>query len=224
MGQRPERIAIVVPCSRPHLLPRVMAMAEWQTNQDHLLIPIEGDARPGIARNAGMAEARRLGFQLVSFWDDDDFYGPGFLEEQLANWRPGRVVGKTFGFVAFNLGVVYFTLPKGGPSNHLLIGGSIMGSLDELPDWTDLPIAEDGRFTADCRRRGLETYVLSGRHFVYSRLGSNMEHTYKAKDALVWLTAGDQGIPTNMTPEAAMVADVPTGQGILHKAWLETLR
>lgn len=211
-------IGIVVPSKRHQLLHRIRRMAYAQ-GPENMLIPVTGDGPPGVIRNKGVAIAKSLGIKLVSFWDDDDFYGPGMLQEQLANWRPGRVVGKGFGFVAFNGGVVYFPCRKNCVTNHLLIGGSIFGSVDEMPDWTDMPVGEDGRFSADCRERGLETYVLSGRHFVYSRLGEPDDHTYKASNGLVWYNAGDKGIPTKLTTSEAMVAETPSGVGIGHKEW-----
>lgn len=215
-----EKIAIVVPTCRPHLLRRVESMALAQSHREYCLIPVSGDGPPGVLRNRGMALAKSRNIRFVSFWDDDDFYGPGMLKEQLANWEPGRIVGKTFGFVAFNEGVVYFPLPKNTPTQHLLIGGSIFGDVGEMPDWTDMPVGEDGKFAADCRAKGLETYTLSGKHFVYSRLGAPRDHTFKASDGLVWYSAGDKGVPTLLTPNEAMTAETPSGFGVLHKEWL----
>lgn len=214
-------IGVVIPSKRPHLLHRAGRMLEQQTTEG-MLIPISGDGPPGVLRNKGVKVAKQLGLKLVAFWDDDDFYGPRYLEEQLAAWQPGRVVGKTFGFVAFNGGVVYFPLPKSCPTWTLLIGGSIFGAVDEMPEFTDMQVAEDGKFSADCRKKGLQTYLTSGRNFVYSRLGDKREdHTYKASDALVWLNAGGLGVPTELTPEQAMAADVPSGEAMGHKRWEE---
>jgi len=215
---RSEPIGIIVPSSRPWMQARIAEMAKAQTREYELIFVTE-PGPPGVARNSGMRIARELGIKLVSFWDDDDFYGPGMLQEQLANWRPGRVVGKTFGFVAFNQGVVYFPVPKNQATQHLLIGGTIFGHVDEMPDWTDMPVGEDGAFSVDCRAKGLETYVLSGKHFVYSRLGEPRDHTYKASSGLVWHNAGGSGVPTKLSPTQATVAETPSGIGIRHKEW-----
>lgn len=215
-------IGIVVPTKRPHLLQRIRDMARAQ-GPKNTLIPITGDGPPGVLRNQGVHVARQMfGIRLVAFWDDDDFYGPDYLDEQLAAWQPGRVVGKTFGFVAFNKGVAYFPTPKNFATRHLLIGGTILGHVDQMPDFKDMPVGEDGQFASDCRKFGLETYVTSGRNFVYSRLGDKkLDHTFQAGDGLVWITAGGEGVPTSLTPEQAMAAEVPIGAGVTHKEWAD---
>lgn len=232
-----REVWVVVPFTRPHLaaqltdyflrqsLPNAKLLIVTGTDRhpsaDHVIRI--GEMRQGEARNVGMDYLRTVGAEVVSFWDDDDHYGPGYLEEQLEHIRPGRVVGKLFGFVEFNAGMAYFDARRLVPTTGLLIGGTIAGILREMPPWKDQRIGEDGAFSMDCRARRLETFLLSEQHWVYSRTGELRSHTFRASDKGIWSVAGGRGRACALTREQCILgsAPVPDGPRLKWKEWLE---
>jgi len=173
----------------------------------------------GEARNVGLEYLRSINAGAVSFWDDDDHYGPGYLEEQAELLRPGRLVGKMFGFVEFDDGVVYFPWRRNIATSSLLIGGSMAGIVRELPDWSSQRIGEDGAFAMACRARRMETWVSSAQHWVYSRTGPVASHTFRASEKGIWSVAGGRGVPMSLTVGECLSgsAPVPDGSGVRWK-------
>jgi hypothetical protein len=233
LGAMDPNLWVLVPFTRPHLAGQLLSYFLAQRLEGkRLLVVADRDGHPeadhvirvesmrqGDARNVGLQWLREQRVERVSFWDDDDHYGPGYLEEQAGALRPGRLVGKVFGFVEFDDGVVYFPARRGIATTSLLIGGTMAGYVRELPDWTSQRIGEDGAFAMACRARRMETWTLSAQHWVYSRTGPVNSHAFRASDKGIWSVAGGRGIPCPLSVEECLSgeATIPEGNGLRWK-------
>lgn len=239
-------IWVIVPFSRPHCFERLVENFSRQTHAKKRLLVVCAEkvdrqtramlsevadvslrdvgGPQGEARNIGMAQLLREESALVSFWDDDDHYGPFYLEEQAAAVSPGTIVGKGFGFTLFDEGMVYFEGPRNCETKALLIGGTIAGFVHDMPSWTKAMIGEDGAFSSDCRQLGLTTRLLSGRHWVYDRTGALEDHTFRAPPAKIWTVAGGRAVPCSMSVDEALGAEEPTGEAVRFQGWRRHLQ
>ena len=180
-----------------------------------------GAKRQGGARNVGMDWAldNHGPEAIVSFWDDDDFYGPRYLEEQMAHVEHGVIVGKTFGFTRFDRGIVYFPAQRNFFTRTMLIGGTIGGYLGDMPFWTDGAVGEDTEFSAHCRRLGKKTYVTSGMNWLYDRSGPYGSHAFRAGEQRIWMIAGGKAMPCGDSADVVCADMEPLGPAVRHKEW-----
>jgi hypothetical protein len=180
-----ELVTVVASVSRPGRIDFVLANFERQTQAAHLLLALNGAARdasvyagpwtllrceggtPARPRNAGLDWVKANSAGMVSFWDDDDYYGPGYLSEvaEALRGHPRRVVGKVIRFVEFDDGVWLFLRRQG----TAFLGGTMAGWASELPPIPDLPCHEDHEWCRLLERDGFELKALSGAHYIYNR-------------------------------------------------------
>lgn len=179
------RITVVVPFSRMENAGHVLAnFARQRHAEKRLLFVANGAARsllavpgafvcnseasPAHARNAGLAWAREHGGGAVSFWDDDDYYGAPYLSEVAAalDGHPERVAVKPLRYARWDDGLYYYLGPQDAPT----FGPLISGFAERLPDFP-LVHLEDASYKPVLDAAGLDVYLLSPRHHVYSRTG-----------------------------------------------------
>ena len=125
---------------------------------------------PARARNAGLAHVRGTDCPLVSFWDDDDCYRPGYLSEVVGaiGEHEGAVSGKFVRWVLFDDGL-YLLQGK----QDTFLGGTISGWARHLPDIPDMPRDEDRQWCLRLAAAGARMVPLSARHYIYDRRGSS---------------------------------------------------
>jgi hypothetical protein len=180
-------IGVVVPVTRPRRLPGIIGNFSAQTHEDRqLVLVLNGPARhvetpplpsqclalrveggtPARARNAGLDWLRVNGVELAAFWDDDDYYGPGYLAEAVALLRQerGRVCGKYVRFVRHDWAVHYMLSRQDG-----FLGGTICGWTQHLPDIPDLPLNEDREWCFAMRRTGISLISSGPLNYLYNR-------------------------------------------------------
>src|SRR3954464_755411 len=141
-----SKVGVVAAVSRPERVERIIELFAAQAWRDaELVLCLNGPASdvtpsagtalvceggtPARPRNAGLAYLRSRSIPLASFWDDDDYYGPGYLAELAAalHRRPGRVTGKGVRFVRFQDGLYYCLAPQ-----TEFLGGTISGWVGSL--------------------------------------------------------------------------------------------
>jgi glycosyltransferase involved in cell wall biosynthesis len=103
-------IGVIVPFSRPQMAENVCANLKRQRlPEPATLIVVENGLAIGswddvghvvqsergctYARTAGLHKARELGCEWFAFWDDDDYYSPGFIEFMWQHRELADVVG-----------------------------------------------------------------------------------------------------------------------------------
>lgn len=181
------KIAVVAAVSRPERVEHVCANFERQAHAAReLVLVLNGPAEhapapaqyhvvrteggtPARARNAGLAAARDIA-QLVSFWDDDDYYGASYLVQavtHLVSLGHRAVTGKRARYVRTDEGMRCLLGKQFG-----FLGGTISGWSRELPDIPDLPQGEDHAWCELLAAEGFTLLDLGGLHYIYNRTGS----------------------------------------------------
>jgi hypothetical protein len=124
----------------------------------------------------------------VARMDDDDFYGPNYLEDQMRafEYTEADIVGKWTRFIFLErlpaLGVIF------PGTEHVygtpLCGGTLLmrRELCDVVKFADLTRGEDIRFVIDCAQQGYATYATDRFNYVYVRHTDKSRHTYQPDD------------------------------------------
>lgn len=208
------RIWVVVPFSRPENKTNVLDNFARQSYGDKKLVIAENGG--GISTftddseydhillsPAHQSHAKNRAIEFLQkeypddYWacmDDDDYYGPEYLQEHADKAERGVILGKRNAWVQFDSGLVYFggSWKEGDPSDSFV--GGTMGSY--LSDAQEFPIrcAEEHGFCEAARNKELTTRLLSPLHFCYNRLGSPSDHAYQASEEKLWRHSGGKGV------------------------------
>ena len=208
-------VSIVVASRRPAFVTDIVGMMAAQTYRHlelllvlnlHTAADLPAEARAALASidarvvqapaaftlgeclNAGIAATRG---ELTAKVDDDDVYGPGYLEEAVEALLAGKgdVIGKTEQYVylaATRELMLWFPGASGndGQEGSNFSGGTLLfpRRLGLDPGFQPLRIYEDITFLDSCAARGLRLYATSRRHYVRRRL-EQAHHTWHAADA-----------------------------------------
>jgi glycosyltransferase involved in cell wall biosynthesis len=141
----------------------------------------------GRCLNAGVAASRGAVLAKV---DDDDLYGPSYLDEAVAALEAGRgdVVGKTEMYVYLARSRELLLWHPGASRLHQdhVAGGTLLfpRALGERPGFRDVNRSEDTLFLDDCQRLGRRVYATSRRRTKWRRLDGEGHHTWDATDEL----------------------------------------
>lgn len=209
-----ERAAVVCVSMRPHLLDRVAANVERQRvdvdvelvfvgcHPDFAGVDLDGRFRaiggatvlcPGPGTSLGAALNLALdatGERFVAKFDDDDWYGHGYLSDALRahGYAGAGVVGKhTYYADIAETGKRYLRFPGHEFSySGTLAGGTLVVDRERIGDlrFDDISLGEDRAFLAGCHRRGVSTFSADRFGFVQHR-GSGNTWTISTDDFLV---------------------------------------
>lgn len=208
MGSLPL-VSAVVATRRPAFLADAVAMVRAQTYPKVELVVVlhgtRGRELPAAARSALRAADRVLeapaadplgaclgrgiaassGAVLAKI-DDDDLYGPGYLEEAVAAHAAGQgdVIGKTEAYVYLQAErqLLLWRAGAGGRTQRYLLGSTLLfpRRLGERPGFRPLPLGVDLAFLDDCEALGCRFYATSRRHLVVRRMAAADHHTWRA--------------------------------------------
>ena len=136
---------------------------------------------------------------LVSKWDDDDWYEPQHLADLAwaLEFSGASLVGKAAEFVyleALDLTVRRFATGSERRSTTIA-GGTLMMTRDELVEvgWADVPRQVDRRLIDDLQLRSRSVYRTHGLGYILRRRSSHMAgHTWLAGDDYFLRQASDQ--------------------------------
>ena len=195
-------LTVIASVSRPERIANVCENFQRQREPARLVLVLNGAARdvrapwshqilrcdggtPARARNAGLEWAKANGPGIIAFWDDDDYYGPGYLTEIADALRdhPRRIVGKPVRYVEFDDGLWLFARKQ-----DVFLGGTMAGWAAELPFIPDLPCGEDHEWCRQLQRDGFEFAPTSGAHYLYNRKGDG--HAWRSTRAQMLYTYG----------------------------------
>ncbi|QOS78817.1 glycosyltransferase family 2 protein [Paenibacillus sp. JNUCC31] len=139
----------------------------------------------GQSLNAGITRAR---FSLIAKFDDDDYYSPFYLKEQVKELKRTQsdIVGKHSCLVY--LGASKTLLVRSPTEQNKYVefvqGGTLLFKKEILKKvrFTDRSVGEDVTFLRQCRKRGFKTYATSPYNYVYHRRQNKKSHTWRADD------------------------------------------
>jgi glycosyltransferase involved in cell wall biosynthesis len=201
---QPKEIYFVVPFSRPQFLQSVLDNFRRQTFKNKRLVIVENGpavgtckaqgvepdilltSSPGVAfaRNEGLAEARRRGGEYIAYTDDDDYYGPKYLEEIAQHAKPGRVVGKAAVYYQMTDGRMRF-FSHGGELRkvHFIQGPTMSAWVSDAADFDNTATCgEDSIWEGAMRNKGCEIFATSRFNALLRRYINPNHHTWYITD------------------------------------------
>jgi hypothetical protein len=129
------------------------------------------------ALNIGLKWLRAHGGGAWTGWDDDDYYGPGYLSE-VAERLPGHdLLGKRSIYVRRNDGRLWLVRRSGWPLGHSFSAWSDCCDFELVHRW-----GEDDRFLKRMFRAGAKLGEAGPEHFVWQRCGDLTAHIWPADD------------------------------------------
>nr|WP_221401220.1 glycosyltransferase family A protein [Paenibacillus phyllosphaerae] len=140
----------------------------------------------GQCLNAGI---QRTQYPLIAKFDDDDYYSPFYLNEQVEALirTKSDVVGKHACLVYLGASRrLIIRSPKEQRKRVIFVqGGTLLFRRHVLSKvrFTDRSVGEDTTFLWQCRKKGFRAYATSPYNYVYHRRGDKSSHTWRAKDA-----------------------------------------
>lgn len=200
-----KTIHVIVPFSRPEHYERTLENFRRQRFPGKILYLVENgaalgtaeregltgatvlasEAHPSSAKNVALEYIRRAGGGFFTTFDDDDWYGPGYLDELAGHAKSATVVGKLWHFVSFNEGVpgaepelILSNRIYANRTAHWLTGGTISGFAEEACLYPKTP-AEDVYYCKKMEDLGGTIRCLSLYHYLYRRNYAGARHTWQ---------------------------------------------
>jgi glycosyltransferase involved in cell wall biosynthesis len=192
-------VNVVVPFSRPENIPAVVANFQRQTYPHKSLIVVENGAglgkwpaglglviraplskSAGSAKNAAMNHLRQSGQRWMCVMDDDDYYSPGYLSEQVVHMPRYAIVGKNQHFLVDKNGFWLLNAHVHSCLYHWCSGGVQCLDLTRVGSFRTTPTEEDVYLCHDALHKGQQVYISSPYNYLWERRGA---HTYQ-EDAI----------------------------------------
>lgn len=200
-----QTIWCVVPSSKPQYLPTIFKNFSSQTYHNKKLVVVENGSSIGMCKKLGLQPDLLLESKphqswakneallhlkksnpddYWTTWDDDDYYGPAYLDELSKSLGKGDVVGKSNSFVKLTDDRLYWM--KAPPENSVLTnkfvihGPTITARIGDSLLFEHLPFGEDLKFVEQMRELGGTVYATSRYNWCYMRYTSG--HTWHISD------------------------------------------
>ncbi|MNI33050.1 Glycosyl transferase family 2 [compost metagenome] len=139
----------------------------------------------GQCLNCGITKTK---FPLIAKFDDDDYYSPFYLTEQVSALKRMKsdVVGKhaCLVYLEATKNLVIRSPKEKNKYLKFVQGGTILFRrrvLDKVR-FSNLSIGEDVTFLKHCLKKGYTTYATSPYNYVYVRRKNKKSHTWRASD------------------------------------------
>ena len=184
-GQTYPNLELVVAAHGEGFNPRVVEELIGSLDLPASAIAVAGHKPLGTVLNAALAKSSG---NLVTKFDDDDFYGPEHLWDLVLAYEYSRrcLVGKAAEYVhlAHSDRTIHRFRDRSERRSAGLAGGAMMISrrdLDRFLGWREIPAGVDRALIEDVKRTKREIYRTHGRGYMLVR--HNDGHTWPAKDA-----------------------------------------
>lgn len=237
---------MIVPFSRPEHWQRVAQNFERQRFPGKkLIVVVNGPAHgslasvraagvtflssgphQSLAKNTALAFIREQGGGFFATMDDDDWYGPSYLDEIAGYAKSYDVLGKQWHFVSLSEGS---TDPAEPPTlicsgdryasreTGWLTGGTLSGWAERALDFPVLSSGEDTRWCELMARRGARIFGLSPYHYLYRRNYAGARHTWlRSRQAFLASLRGQSAIEFPLSEAGDIDLDIVTGDKLTH--------
>jgi hypothetical protein len=158
-------------------LPRVDGVTYLQSKVEHY----------AAAKNVALAWLRENDNGPWTTFDDDDYYGPGYLTEfaHYLDSTDADAVGKTRSFVAFDDGIWRFNVDRTGQwaTDQTLNGGAIGARTADVVDF-ELRTDDDFGWCNAMRERGAKLWAAPPWGYLYDRRSTHT-HAWQARPVQV---------------------------------------
>ena len=128
-------------------------------------------------------------YKTIAKFDDDDYYGPKYLEEAVKAFKTtgAKVLGKGSTFVYFmNQKTLAVRTPTQENRYVNFVNGSTLIFKKDVFDkvkFENMNIAEDVKFCTNCLKNGYKIYSTSRFNHIYVRYPNKKNHTWKISDS-----------------------------------------
>ncbi|SDC14107.1 Glycosyltransferase like family 2 [Paenibacillus sp. UNCCL117] len=162
----------------------------------------------GQCLNCGISRAR---FPLMTKFDDDDYYSPYYLTEQVRAFRRTGcdIVGKHACLVYLAAGRKLVIRSPQEKQKHVefVQGGTLLFTrrLSKQVRFPDRSLGEDVAFLRASRAKGYRVFATSPFNYVYIRRKNKSGHTWKVKDQFYL----DKSVPVAVTDDYRVIARRP---------------
>lgn len=194
---------MVVPFSRPEHLQGTIDNFARQTFPNKKLILVENGRAIGACRRMGFtpdllltskahqSHAKNTGLEAIrerggGFWatfDDDDYYGPGYLEEMVEASGKAEIVGKADFFVRMAAGTLRSFQGIGCEQyTNFIHGPTICSWTDVCGEFPIKKIGEDISMVESVLGNGGRVWATSRHNFIFNRYSEEKHHTWEISD------------------------------------------
>jgi hypothetical protein len=199
-------IYCIIPFSRPGCMKNVVENVKRQTFKEKKVLVVEnGDAvhtfpeseadfvlRPPCVESAAGAKNAALEFLKEKFgnvfWttmDDDDYYGPKYMEELVENSDKGDIIGKNSTFMeTWDGRMIHLDNFRENARVKKVWGYTISSWTEKVSAFPEKECGEDNSMLEQATRRGLQVYSTSTYHAMFSR--HKGKHAWEQEEALIW--------------------------------------
>jgi hypothetical protein len=197
-----DHVWVLAPCSRPGNLGLIAENFLRQRFQEKSLLIVENGPAVGasasmhlpfgtciitsdhnisLAKNTGLDEIRKRGGGFVAIMDDDDWYGPDYLDEAAGWARSYDVIGKNRHFLNMDGELWLCQRRLAHRRTQYLCGGTICCWAETCPNYPIVRTADDVGLCSILVNQGATLWGTSVNHYCYTR-SSNADHTWKVRD------------------------------------------
>lgn len=139
----------------------------------------------GQCLNCGISRAK---YSIITKFDDDDYYSPYYLREQVKALRRTKspVLGKhaCLVYLAASKKLVIRSPQEKNKFVNFIQGGTILFRRKVLKNvrFSDLSLGEDVKLLHDCAKKGYSIYATTPYNYVYIRRKDKRTHTWRVDD------------------------------------------
>lgn len=170
-----------------------LSLEKWKQQVENLpfvsVYQLPEEYSLGECLNFGIVKAK---YDFIAKFDDDDYYGPYFLEEALNVIRDTNcsIIGKASFYTYFKTSkaLAIFNSSKENKTingeRDFLSGATLVfkKAIFTNVQFPKLNVGEDTVFQRNCLKKGLRLYSTSLRNFVHFRYNSRTHHTSDVKN------------------------------------------
>jgi cellulose synthase/poly-beta-1,6-N-acetylglucosamine synthase-like glycosyltransferase len=202
---------VVVPLSRPQNIQNVLNNFNNQIYSDKKLVIVENgnaigtcnklnikpdillksDKHQSIAKNTALNYLKQIAFN--DYWvnmDDDDWYGPDYLNEIYENISHGDVIGKHYHYVEFDSGFYLFNENNHNKLTTKLHGATLCSNIFKAVEFPIVIQGEDHIWCEIMKNKGYLLYATSSKNYIYNRKNIETNHAWVATEVSARMTFG----------------------------------